>query len=168
MTTELTPVSILSLMNSNKAQRKSFCLQIIEQVENGLVDPLQVHVYLKNLEAIFKTLTDEKTGKEYATRYKSALMDAAEKQGGKSFDLYNAGFQIKEAGTKYDFSKCNANDLLELYTKQEELNAEIEKAEKFLKALPIEGIQRVDENGEVVMLYPPSKTSTTTVSVTLK
>lgn len=167
-TVQLSPVNKLALLNSNKAQRKSFCLQIIESIENGEADPLEVHVFLKNVEQLFKMLTDEKTGKEYAERYKSALMSAAEKEDGKSFEKYNAKFQIKEAGTKYDWEKCEDAVINDLLGKQEELKALVEQRQEFLKNVPESGMIITDEEtGETSKIYRPAKTSSTTVSVTL-
>lgn len=165
---QMSPVSMLALMNSNKSQRRSFCLQIIEQIENGDVDPLQVHVFLKSLESIFKTLTDEKTGKDFAERYKLALVAAAEKEGGKSFDKYNASFQIKEAGTVYDWSKCEDLALDILLEKQRVTNEQVKERQEFLKAVPEKGLVVTDpETGETMTVYRPAKSSTTTIAVTL-
>ena len=167
-TQQIAPLSILSLLNSNKSQRKSFCRQIIEQMENGEADPLQVHVFLKNLEQIFKTLTDEKIGKDFAERYKVQLMAAAEKEDGSAFEKYNAAFQIKEAGTKYDYSVCK--DLIHegLRLQKEGIDMQLKEREKFLQAIPESGMVITDEEtGETKKIYRPAKSSTTTLSVTL-
>jgi hypothetical protein len=140
----------------------------VEQLENGVVDPIQCHVFLKSLESIFKTLTDEKTGKEFATRYKAALMDAVEKEGGKSFEKYNAKFQVKEAGTKYDYSVCGDPVVIELQAAADKATADLKARQEFLQAVPISGLVITDpESGETNTVYPPAKSSTTTVSVTL-
>lgn len=165
---QMSPVSMLALLNSNKAQRKSFCLQIIEQMENGEVDPIQVHVFLKNIEAIFKTLTDEKTGKDFAERYKDSLMDAVAKESGNSFEKYNAKFQVKEAGTKYDWSVCNDSLLNGLLEAQEQTEKLIKERQELLKVVPESGMTYTDtETGEECTIYRPAKSSSTTVSVTL-
>jgi hypothetical protein len=165
---QMSPVSMLSLMNSNKAQRKSFCLQIIEQMENGEVDPLQCHIFLKNIEQIFKMLTDEKTGKEFAVRYKAALMNAADKEGGNSFEKYNAKFQKKEAGTKYDWAVCNDPVVIQLQEKLEAIKKELDERQEFLKTIPTSGLIVTDQDsGETTTVFPPSKTSATTIAVTL-
>lgn len=167
-TVATSPVSMLALLNSNKTQRRNFCLQIVEQVENGEVDPIQVHIFLKNIEAIFKTLTDEKTGKEFAERYKAALMNAVAKEAGNSFEKYNAKFQVKEAGTKYDWTVCNDPQIISLLARQEELKKEVEERQEFLKNIPEAGLIVTDnESGETTTICRPSKSSTTTVSVTL-
>lgn len=167
-TMQMQPLSILSLLNSNKTQRKSFCLQIVEQVENGDVDPIQVHVFLKNLEQIFKTLTDEKTGKDFAERYKNALMAAAEKEDGNQFEKYNAKFQIKETGVKYDWSVCEDPVLEGLQAEFEAAKKDLEARQEFLKAVPESGLLVTDETtGETKKVYRPAKSSTTSISVTL-
>lgn len=167
-TAQLSPLNTLELMNSNKAQRRSFCLQIIEQIENGTADPLQVHVFLKNIEAIFKTLTDEKTGKDFAIRYRESLVLAASREDGNSFEKYNAKFQVKEAGTKYDYSVCNDPVVNDLLAQQEEIKKKLEERQTFLQNIPEGGMVVTDEaTGETSKIYRPAKSSTTTVSVTL-
>lgn len=168
MTTELSPISILSLLNSNKSQRNSFCLHVVEKIENGEADPLQIHVFLKNLEQIFKTLTDEKTGKDLAIRYRSSLIDAAEKEDGNNFEKFNAKFQIKETGVKYDWAICGDPERDELEEMQKEIELLIRDREKFLKTIPEGGIIVTDpETGETKRIYRPAKSSTTSVNVSL-
>jgi hypothetical protein len=52
--------------------------------------------------------------------------------------------------------------------KQELLDNEVKERQAFLKALPITGIDIIDFNGEVLKVFPPSKSSITSVTVTLK
>lgn len=167
---QMSPLSTLALLNSNKSQRKSFCLQIIEQLENGEADPLQVHVFLKNIEQIFKMLTDEKTGKDFAERYRAALLEAASKEGkiSNGFEKYNAKFQIKETGIKYDWTKCEDEELNELLVQQEKIDAMVKARQEFLKTVPDSGLIITNgETGETRKVYKPAKSSTTTISVNL-
>jgi hypothetical protein len=157
----------LSLICSDKKTRKAFCAHVLEQIEEGYVDALRVHTYIKNMEAILDTFTDEKKGYELATRYKASLLTEAEKYG-KQFEKYNATFQIKEAGTKLDWTVCNDIVLNELLDLQKATDKLIKNRQEYLRTLPAKGVETVDEEtGEVVMLYPPAKSSTTTVSVSL-
>jgi hypothetical protein len=56
-----------------------------------------------------------------------------------------------------------------LYEKQEAINDAIKDLEMYHKQLPTSGIQVVIQStGEVETHYPPAKTSTTSVAVTLK
>lgn len=163
--------SYLAAFETTKEQRKSFVNDLLNSIDSGSVDPLRVHLHLKAIEDIIKQLTslDEKTNKnaEAAKKYRAHLLGAAEKYGNK-FQLFNAEFAIKETGSKYDFSQCNDNELSELHNQQEALTDKIKEREKFLKSVPVQGMDHVDSNGEVLTLYPPSKSSTTSIVVTLK
>lgn len=160
--------SILALMDTTKAQRKSFALQILAAIEDGQVSPLLIHCQLKATENLIKQLTDAKEGKEIAEQYKVFLLDEAAKYG-KSFDFHSGSFTVKEAGHKYDWSQCGDADLLADMVTLEALAEKIKTRQEFIKKLPKEGLQILDEDtGELIILYPPAVASTTTVAVTLK
>lgn len=162
MTEQLTTTSILSLFDTTKEQRESFALDVINRLEAGDADPLKVHLQVKCMEEMIKTLTAN-------TRYKSALLDAAEKHGTKSFQFHNAKFDIREVGTKYDYSNCGDPVHQRLDQQVASLTIELKAREKFLQTMPEKGMPTFDEEtGEALTLYPPSKTSTTSVAVTLK
>ena len=162
MTQDLTATSILALFETNKEQRQSFALDLIGKIEQGEVDPLKIHLQVKAMEDIIKLLNDN-------TIYKKAILEAAEKYGQKSFTFQNAKVEIKEVGTKYDFSQCNDTEW-DLYD-QRLLSAkeDLKQRETFLKTIPAKGLEIVDKvSGEMAIIYPPSKSSTTSIAVTLK
>jgi len=167
---ELTAPSILSLFETNKEQRKSFVTDVVERLRNGEIDPLKVHLQVKAMEEIITTLTstDEKKNKNFtlAIDYKNMLLRSAE-QHGKKFQLHNAEFSIKEAGTVYDWSKCEDPELNELLAQEKALKEKIKAKQDFLKTVPASGIE-IRFGDELVTVYPPAKSSTTSVSVTLK
>jgi hypothetical protein len=70
-------------------------------------------------------------------------------------------------GVKYDYSVCQDAVYNNLKNKLVVLEDEIKAREKFLKTIPSQGLETLIED-EVVTLYPPNKTSTTTISVNLK
>jgi len=150
----------LGLFATDKAQRFEFANDIVNRVIIGEVDSINIHLQLKAMEEIIKTIQGNEV-------YKRILLDESEKYG-KSFDKYNAKFSIKETGVKYDYSQCNDSILLELMDKQELLDNEIKERQAFLKTVPIQGLDIIDFNGEVLKVFPPSKLSTTSVTVTLK
>jgi len=157
---DLTTQSILSLFQTTKSERSTFIADVMERIENGTADAIKVHLQLKAMEEIVKSLTTNES-------YKTHLIDAAEKNG-KKFVAFNAEFSIKEMGQRYDFTYCGDDELLEFYAQQDKLKYLIKEREDFLKKVPVSGMQKVTDNGEVITLFPPSKTSTTTVAVTLK
>ena len=160
-TTELSTTNILSLFNTNKAQRATFVEDVIAKLEAEEVEPLKIHTYLKSIEDISKQLTDHKTYREY-------LLNAAEKHG-KKFQYQNAEFSIKEVGTSYNFDNCNDPELVELLQQSESIKEKLKTRQDFLKKVPISGMAIIDEStGETYKVYPPFKTSTTAVAVSLR
>lgn len=162
MTNELSTTSILSLFETNKEQRQSFVMGVVEAVDNGQVDPLKIHLQVKCMEDIIKLLNSN-------TSYKQSVLVAATSYGQKAFDYQNLKIEIKEVGVKYDFSKCEDVVLNELHRQQAELDAKVKARETMLKTVSDKGMILTDEaTGETFTVYPPSKSSTTSVAITLK
>ena len=166
----LTTTNILSLFETTKEQRKSFVDDLVARLQEGEGDPLKVQLQIKSMEDIITQLTstDEKKNKNIAAAvsYRGMLLQAAEKYG-KKFELHNAEFSIKEVGTAYDWSKCGDTELADLLAEQEAIKDKIKKKQDFLKTVPVSGLAIVIDD-EMVTVYPPAKSSTTSVSVTLK
>ena len=154
---ELTTTGILSLLQTDKAQRESFANDLIQRIENGEIDPILVHLQLKCMEQVVETAIGHE-------KYKGLLLEAAEKHG-KSFEAYNGAFSIREVGTKYDYSKCEDSVYNDLIAEKEALDKEIKERAKFLQNIPESGIADPN-NGN--MIYRASKSSTTSVTVTIK
>lgn len=154
---QMTTTAIFSLLETTKEQRSSFVNQVIENLQDGQVNPLKLHQQVKCMEQLLSDLKDRE-------EYKELLLEEATKNG-KKFEMHNAEFQIKEAGTKYDYSKCGDSEYADLLIEKVKLDAKVKAREKMLQSLPESGMAN-PENGE--MLYPPIKTSTTIVQVSLK
>lgn len=157
---QLTAPSILSLFDTNKEQRKSFVAQVISQLEQGIGDPLKVHYQVKCMEKIIEAINADK-------QYRNLVLDAAEKYGQKEFDFGFSKIKIGEVGSKYDYSQCNDPELAELEAKAKEYSDKMKARQKFLQTVPTEGLD-VRVGDEIVTVYPPAKSSTTSVIVTLK
>ena len=156
---KIATVTDLSLFETTKAERQDFAQSVVNGLKEGLSDPLKVHLQVKCMEDLIKQITSH-------PGYKDLTLDEAAKYG-KSFEHYNAKFEIKEMGVKYDFATCGCPIMNDLLSQQEELTKAIKEREKFLKAIPPQGLETLIED-EVVTLYPPQKTSTTSISVNLK
>jgi len=162
MTNELSTTSILALFETNKQQREDFALRLIDAVEAGQADPLKVHLQVKCMEEIIKLITSN-------TRYRSDVLSAANKYGVKSFPLYDHNFQITEVGVKHDYSACNDPVFALLSQQLVSAAAALKEREAFLKGVPQAGVVITDpDTGETCTVYPPAKSSTTSVSVKLK
>jgi hypothetical protein len=146
--------------NATKADRKEFVYQIIAAIEGGEVDIIELHANVKNAESIIKQLTGHAS-------YKDSLLDAVQKAG-KEYQAYNAQFDVTETGVKYDFMVCNDALMSSLLLQKEGLDKKIKTRETFLRAVPVSGAVITDEDtGETCKVFPPNKTSTTSVAVTL-
>lgn len=152
-------ISNLSLFETTKAQRQDFVQSVVNNLLEGNADPLKVHLQVKCMEDIIKQLTSSK-------EYKEICITEAFKFG-KTFEHHNAKFEIKEMGVKYDYSNCGDPVMNELQEKKGNIDLEIKYRETLLKGLPFEGMEIIVDD-EVVRIYPPTKTSTTTVIVNLK
>lgn len=159
-------ISNLGLLNSTKAQRLQFVEEVMNSLEEGNYNPLQFHTNIKSMEAILKAFTDKKDSPKIAERYSKLVLAEAEKHG-KSFEMYNGKWQIKEVGTVYDWSVCQDPVIDELLRQQEQLKAQIKERQDFLKALPESGMETL-HGDELITIYKPAKSSTTAVSVSIK
>jgi hypothetical protein len=156
----LTTNNILSLFQTTKSERQSFISDVINKVESGEVDAIKIHAQLKKMEDIVKSITSNTTYKEY-------LINEVEKNG-KKFECFNSEFSLKEAGVTYDYSNCNDTEITHLQKEYENLSNAIKIRQNFLKTVPAEGMDILTSDGEVIKIYPPFKSSTTTVNVILK
>jgi len=157
----MSATSIVALFQTNKEQRKAFVEQVVNSVCEGEVNVLNTHLQIKAMEEIIEAIKSD-------ANYRDSLLTNAENNG-KKFEYQNAKFDIREVGTKYDYSKCNDAKIVELKAKETQIKNEVKEREEYLKKVPSEGIEILDsDTAEIIRIYPPSKTSTTSVVVTMK
>lgn len=130
--------------------------QARQMLEKAKEDPLKLRIYIKRMIEFLSV---------YDKEIDEAVREEAEKFGEKSFKLEGAKIELAEVGVKYDYSK---SPLWIEYDKRHKEIEEIKKDhEKFLKSLK-EPMTMVDENtGETIKLYPPAKSSKSSVKVIL-
>jgi hypothetical protein len=144
-----------------KEERTQVVHEIFQELLEGRINPMELHIRMKCIEEVVKQLTS-------MPAYKAIVLDDAEKHG-KSFQYHNAKVDIREVGVKYDYSMSGSAELSELYVKAANIDSRIKVLESYHKGLPASGIQVLNPStGEVETHYPPAKTSTTSVAVTLK
>ena len=126
---------------------------LIQQVDNGEVNPIDAALQLKVLEEFVKD------AREKLNKY---TIDELYKYQACKVNIYDAKIEIAETGVKYDYS----TDLVWQKLKQENelTSSALKEREDLLKKIPA-GSQLVDENGEVAT--GPTKTSTTSYKITL-
>lgn len=169
----MTQIKPFNSFDLRKSDISNILEQTLKDIENGQVSALNIMSNIKKMEYIFKAITDtsEKTNKknlEFSKKFKE-LLEFETQHHGKSFE--HDGFEIteKESGVKYHYDKCNDKCLNELEEAKKTIEKQIKDRQEFLKSLPSEGLETINnDSGEVVTLYPPYKTSTTTLNFTLK
>ena len=152
-------LQVLNLFDLNKEQRAELVQQTIERISNGELNPLKAHLQVKAMEDIIKLITADEA-------YRNMLLDEAAKYG-KAFEFGNGKFSTKETGVRYAYDQCNDPELTELMHQNDVLLEKIKSRQKFLQTVPLEGLD-VRVGDELVTVYPPSKSSTTSVTVTLQ
>lgn len=166
------PITVLRFFETTSEERELFVIQLIEAIQDGEVDPLKIHAQVKSAEDLIDriTNTDEKRGKNFqlAKIYKSRLLEAAEAYGQKEFQAFNGKFKITEVGVKYDYSQCNDPELIELEKTVKEATEALKERQKFLQTVPLKGMDIITKDGEAITVYPPARSSTTSVNVSLK
>jgi hypothetical protein len=150
--------SILFSGPETKSQVQIFAQTIIEQVESGSLDALEVDIrstaLIDALSQVIKSIAN--------------LTLAEADKHGKSFEYKNAKIQVKELGSKWHYDKSNDSKYFSIKSNIEKLDIERKDRETFLKSLKSKTSILDEETGELIEVFPPYKTSTTGVVVTLK
>jgi len=159
MIQELKTTSILALFDTDKTQRQSFVSSVLTLINAGEINPLDIQLQLKCMEDIIKQLTSNEN-------YRKSLLEEAQKHG-KTFEYHGQKVEIKETGVKYNYSQCN-DPIYEALSKEEEvIAAGLKGRETLLKTIPSSGLE-IRHEDELITIYPPSKSSTTAIAITLK
>jgi hypothetical protein len=141
-----------------KTDIKEMAALAIESVlENG--NPLEVAESLSAMEDFIKQVKSEK-------RFTDYVREETIKYGKSFVSPSGAKIEIAETGSKYDFSNCNDLELIKLETILEDLTDRIKKRKDFLKTVSTSGID-IRHNDELITIYPPSKSSTSSYKITL-
>lgn len=130
----------------------------LDQLQIGTLSALDIKLRLKFFENIVKEF-----GKTSLDKF---AREEAEKYGAK-FDLKGAKIELAETGSKYDYSKCNDTVYNDLITEQTILDGKVKDRETFLKAIKDKLTIVNEDSGEITEIYPPVKSSTSSIKVTL-
>lgn len=156
--------TLLAIGNELASYGKQQITVLAEQLAEAIADePVQNYIKAKQIietcEQAIKNPIVIKAVRDEAEKYA--------KEGG--LRLFGHKIEPAEAGVKYDYSECNDPVLKRLLEKQEQLNKEVKDRQKFLQAVPYKGMSINDEEtGESdIIVYPPVKSSTSTVKLTL-
>lgn len=126
-----------------------------------LGNPLKVAESISAMELFIKTVKDNPRFKEYVREEASKTPKGFVSSSG-------AKIELAEVGSTYDYSNCGDAelDMLDADFKKAENN--LKERKEFLKKIPLSGIDViVPFSGEVIHIYPPSKSSTSSYKVNL-
>lgn len=149
---------LLPFAGCTPQQRAEFINQVTIAHEDGWTDTMKLYSAIKNLQTILTDL------EEYI---KPCVIDLANENGGK-VEMYGVYVEKMEGGVKYDYTQTNDIMYGSLAALAKQAADKVKERENWLKSLPAEGVDIVDDNGEVVKVYRPIKSSTTTVKAKLK
>ena len=153
-----TAISTLSQLPETKQQIETFAYSLEQGLNNGQIIASDLLRFQKAMEKVFEKIKP--------TLIENALNEISQYE--KNTIIKGSEFSIVEAGVKYDYSNCNDLEYNMLNTQLEALKSTLKDRETFLKSIK-QPLQMIDENsGEVYTIYPPKKTSSTTLKVTFK
>lgn len=150
-------ISVINALPSNKEEVSDFFERVKSNVLANGDNPFKFAVQLKALEVLIDRLRKDNEIQDW-------IIEEANKEG-KGFEFLGNKIEVKEAGVKYDYSVCGDDEWNRLASELVAIGEEKKEREKFLKVLPIGGVAD-PETGN--MIYPPMKTSSTSLFVTLK
>ena len=129
---------------------------------NELMDSGRILEAAEALSIMEKFIEEVRSSKAF-TDY---VREEVAKNGKEITNSSGAKIELSEAGTKYDFSQCNDPLFAQLTAKFEGAKAMLDERKAYLKSIPSAGVEVLIED-EIVKLYPPSKTSSSTYKITL-
>lgn len=153
-----TAINTLSQLPETKKQIEVFASQLENGLINGQIVASDLLRFQKAMEKVFEKIKP--------TLIENALNEISKFE--KNAVIKGSEFSIVEAGVKYDYSDCNDPVYNEHLHNLETAKERIKERETFLKCIkePMHFIN--DDTGEAFTVYPPKKSSTTTLKVTFK
>jgi len=144
----------------SKTQIKVIADQTAKDIIDNGQDVIKIADTIAKIELFIKEL-------KASPEYLDYLISEVAKYGKGMTTSTGTKLELAEVGTKYDFSQCNDFELKKMEQEFEVLEEKIKCRKDFLKTLSANGIDVMTEEGELITLYPPSKTSKSSVKCTI-
>lgn len=154
-------IALLSQFPTSKTEQKEMVDIMVESLKSGNENPLRIEAAMANIEAVVKEYRGNKEVKEI-------LLDEVRKYPKSIAEIYNATFQEKEVGVKYDFSACGHIRYNELVEQIAALTEQKKQIEAEIRAHKDMFIYTDIETGESYEVNPPKRTASCQVVVTIK
>lgn len=154
-------IALLSQFPTSKTEQKEMVDIVVEALKTGNENPLRIEAAMANIEAVVKEYRGNKEVKEI-------LLDEVRKYPKSIAEIYNATFQEKEVGVKYDFSGCGHVRYNEIVEQIAALTEQKKQIEAEIRAHKDMFIYTDLETGESYEVNPPKRTASCQVVVTIK
>ena len=132
-----------------KEEQKVFAREIIDAVQNGEVNPLQLDVYLKSIEE-----TIDRVRKD--ADVKTAILTESAKYAEKTFNAFGAEI-TKFTRTTFDYEACGDSVWDGLRATEKQTKASLKEREGLLKNIP-QGQQIASSDTGEIIYAPQPKT----------
>lgn len=150
---ELAP-NLTGLLNLNKSDLAEIASNILQDVNDGWVDPLDALIYAKKGEVLFKSIVD-------------AVKDKAEMPESK-YTKHDADLVEKMVGVSYDYSACGDIEWEMIDAQIKDLSEKKKERETFLKSLKSKLTLVNEDTGETYSVEPPVQKGKMSIAITLK
>ena len=145
---------------SSKEEQSVLSSAMINSVLDGEIESIKAVIQAKSLVETLTLFLKDKGVNDLVLR-------EVEKYG-KQNSKYGATIAIKEVGSKWDYSECGDPIYNRLSSQKAEIEEKLKAREALLKATREPRTEVDEETGEVYTVNPPSKSSTTSYSITFK
>ena len=157
--TPTTPASVLGLFTTAKQSIAFFAASIINEVEDGKIDPLKVHT-------LCKAMTE--TADKIIAGIKENVKIEAAKYGEKPFMFNGCELHNTSVKTEYDYEVCGDWEWEMLNTQMAIIKKQMTERQEWLKTMgsPQTVINKL--TGEICEIVPPMKRTSMGVKCTIK
>lgn len=153
------PSELLTLMASTSVQVDVFSDGVIQDVQEGNLNPLTVLIQLRAMERASQRILKELHGN---------ILREADKYPGNEFEFMGNKITKTEHGTRYDFSNCGDSVYNQRLRIAQEATEQLKERENFLKAVKAPFSLLDEGTGEVSVIHPPTKKSTSGLNVSIR
>lgn len=162
---QIIPGTILILSKQNAKAFHDQMKEMIKETGFGLFEYVEAIKFFEKLKEQISGNSQSKIpeDKEFTDMIRAEVI----KHNGKLTTPRGVKFELAETGSNYDFSQCNDPELSTWELQIYELNEKIKRKKDFLKTVPSKGLEIHTGDGELVTVYPPSKSSKSSYKVTL-
>ena len=152
-------VGVVKMFPNIQTSVDMFSDQLIESVKKGEANPVELLIQLKAMSKVTERVLNE---------IRENFVTEGDKYPTNSFEFNGVRLEKGEVGVKFDFTVCKDTTWERLNTDTQTAAEKLKERQEFLKTLrgPLTVVD--DITGEIVTIYPPNKTSTTSLKVFIK